>query len=43
MMKVGIIGTGQWCLELIKILINVKIIVKTRNLKNVSQNFLNKT
>lgn len=42
MMKVGIIGTGQWCLALIKILINVKIIVKTRNLKNVSQNFLNK-
>ena len=39
MIKVGIIGTGEWCLALTKILINVRIIVKTRDLKNIKKKF----
>ena len=38
MIKVGIIGSGNWALALTKILTNVKIVVKARKLEGYKIN-----
>ena len=39
MIKVGIIGSGNWALALTKILTNVKIVVKARKLEGLKKKF----
>ena len=39
MIKVGIIGSGNWALALTKILTNVKIVVKARKLEGLAKKF----
>ena len=39
MIKVGIIGSGDWALALTKILTNVKIVVKARKLEGLKKKF----
>ena len=40
MIKVGIIGSGNWALALTKILTNVKIVVKARKLEGLKKNLV---
>ena len=39
MIKVGIIGSGNWALALTKILTNVNIVVKARKLEGLKKKF----
>ena len=39
MIKVGIIGSGNWALALTKILTNVKIVIKARKIGGLKKKF----
>ena len=40
MIKIGIIGSGNWSLALSKVLISSKVTIKARNIDKAKKNFL---